>query len=134
MTFLDLIYYKPELVLNDATDNLVRAHLPHYDLYRKDEITKNLSNFLLSLTKCIENNSPDEMINYMKLITDERYAEGFEAEELQIAINIFEESLWKAIYKNVDDDKQYSAMKQVCCILSKAKQEVLDDYAMLSKC
>ncbi len=134
MTFLELIYNKPELILLDAANNLVRAHLPHYDLYRKEEITKNLSSFLLAITKCIEENSPDEMIKYMHLITDERFAMGFEADELQIAINIFEESLWKAIYKNVDEDKQYAAMKQVCCILGKAKQEVLDDYAMLSKC
>lgn len=134
MTLLELIYNKPELILEDASKCLVRAHLPHYDMYRKEEIGKNLASFLLALTKCIEDNSPDEMIRYMDLITDERFASGFEAEELQVAINIFEESLWKSINKYVDEDKQYAAMKQVCCIIGKAKQEVLDDYAMLIKC
>lgn len=134
MTLLELIYNKPELIVNESTKNLMRVNLPHYSKFRKEEIEKNFSNLLLAFTKCIENNSADEMISYMNLILNERFAKGFQIEEVEIALNIFEESIWKNIYKNVDEDKQYSAMRLALCILSKAKEELLNDYAMMSKC
>ncbi len=134
MNLLELIYNKPELVINDSTSNLMGVNLPHYNKFRKEDIEKNFSNLLLAFTKCIENNSADEMISYMDLILNERFAKGFQIEEVEIALNIFEESIWKNIYKNVDEDKQYSAMKLALCILSKAKEELLNDYAMMSKC
>lgn len=134
MTLLELIYNKPELIVKESTKNLMRVNLPHYNKFKKEDLEKNFSNLLLAFTKCIENNSADEMISYMNLILNERFAKGFQIEEVEIALNIFEESIWKNIYKNVDEDKQYSAMKLALCILSKAKEELLNDYAMMSKC
>ena len=85
------------------------------------------------MVKSIELNSCDEMVTFMDKVSDERYEVGFELHEVQTAINIMEESLWKMISEFVDSDKKTAAMKQVSCLLGKAKQELAHEYAMLSK-
>lgn len=133
MTLLELIYNKPELILQESTNALMRVQLPHYSKFRVEEIHKKYSNLLLALTKCVENKKCDDMLSYMDLISDERFASGFEAEEIQIALNIFEEALWKNIQKYVDPQNHYSAKKQVTGIIDKAKEELLDEYVTLSR-
>lgn len=133
MTLLELLYNKPDLILLDSTDNLVRANLPHYKLLNAEKIRLRLLKLFQALVRCVEANSCEEMLKFMEKVSDERFASGFELNEVQTAINILEESLWRQINKFVDSDKQVSAMKQVACILTKAKDELADEYALLSK-
>jgi hypothetical protein len=133
MTLLELIYNKPELILQESTNSLMRVQLPHYSKFRLEEIHKKYSNLLLALTKCIETQTCDDMIGYMDLISDERFASGFEVEEIQIALNIFEEALWKNIRKYVDPQVHYASKKMVTTIIDKAKEELLNEYVTLSK-
>lgn len=133
MTFLELIYNKPELILQEATTALMRVQLPHYSKFRREEIHKKYSNLLLALTKCVETQKCDDMISYMDLISDERFASGFEEEEIQIALNIFEEALWKNIKKYMDANSQYASKKMVTTIVDKAKEVLLEEYVTLSK-
>ena len=133
MTLLELLYNKPEQILADSTNSLVRAHLPHYENFLKTDIHDRFLNLLHSLTRCVENNSCSSMKEYMDKLSDERFSMGFEHTEVQMAINMFEESLWKNITEFVDEDKQFAAMKLVTCILSKAKEELVSEYAMLIK-
>ena len=133
MTLLYLIYNKPELILQESTNALMRVQLPHYSKFRAEEIHKKYSNLLLALAKCIENKACDDMIGYMDVISDERFASGFEAEEIQIALNIFEETLWKNIQKYVDPQIHYSSKKIVTSIIDKAKEELLNEYVTLSR-
>ncbi|HMQ78969.1 MAG TPA: hypothetical protein PKE39_13980 [Ignavibacteria bacterium] len=133
MTLLELIYNKPELILQESTNALMRVQLPHYSKFRLEEIQKKYSNLLQALAKCIETQKCDDMIGYMDLISDERFASGFEVEEIQIALNIFEEALWKNIKKYVDPKIHYTSKKMVTTIIDKAKEELLNEYVTLSK-
>ena len=123
MTLLELIYNKPELIIQEATNALMRVQLPHYSKFRLEEIQKKYSNLLLALTKCIETQSCHDMIGYMDLISDERFASGFEVEE----------ALWKNIRKYVDPQVHYASKKMVTTIIDKAKEELLNEYVTLSK-
>ena len=131
MTLLELIYTKPDSILLDATNSLVRAHLPHYEKFKDSDIVERYKRLLQSVTKCVEKNSCNEMASYMDKLSDERFSMGFEPTEVQVAINIFEEALWKNITEQVDDDKQITAMKLITCIIAKAKEEMLGEYAVL---
>ena len=133
MTLLELLYNKPDKILLDATNSLVRAHLPHYEKFKESDINERFKKLLLSITKCVEKNSCDELNSYMDKLSDERFSMGFEPTEVQVAINIFEEALWKNIGNLVDEDKQIAAMKLITGVISKAKQEMLGEYAILEK-
>ncbi|HAX49253.1 MAG TPA: hypothetical protein PK605_08130 [Ignavibacteria bacterium] len=133
MTLLELIHNQPELITKEATNSLIRVQLPHYSKFRLEEIQVKYSNLLLALTKCVETQNCNDMIGYMDLISDERFASGFEVEEIQIALNIFEEALWKNIRKYVDPKDHYASKKMVTTIVDKAKEELLNEYVTLSK-
>ena len=79
------------------------------------------------------NKKLEEIKEFMDKITGERYELGFELYEVQTAINILEESLWKNIQKYIDDDKQIAAMKQVTDILTKAKEKLAEEYYLINK-
>ncbi|HMT10132.1 MAG TPA: hypothetical protein PKA39_00750 [Ignavibacteria bacterium] len=133
MTLLELIYEKPDLILQEATNNLMRVQLPHYSKFRREDIYKKYSSLLLALAKCIETQKCDDMISYMDLITDERFVSGFEEEEIQIALNIFEEALWKNIKTHVDEKNHFIAKKSVTNVIDKAKEVMLEEYITLKK-
>ncbi|MCI0448357.1 MAG: hypothetical protein L0Y79_01050 [Chlorobi bacterium] len=133
MTLLELLYYKPDLILLDSTNCLVRAQLQHYKPLSPELIRFRFLKLFQALVKCVETNSFNGIIKFMDKVSDERYELGFEIHEVQTAINILEECLWKKILKFVDDDKQISAMKQVTRILCNAKMELAGRYALLSK-
>ena len=133
MTLLELLYNQPEKILLDATNSLVRAHLPHYNNFSKSELKERYTKLLDSVTVCAEKNSCKELHSYMNKLSDERFALGFEPTEVQVAINIFEEALWKNIYELVDSDKQNSSMKLITEITGRAKQELIGEYAILER-
>jgi hypothetical protein len=133
MTLLELLYNKPDLILLDSTDNLVRAQLQHYKQLNPEKIRSRFLRLFQAVEKCVEVNSCTEIINFMEKVSDERFDSGYEIHEVQTAINILEESLWRKISDFVDGDKQVAAMKLVTCILAKAKEELASEYALLSK-
>jgi hypothetical protein len=133
MTLIELLHQKPDLILLDSTDNLVRSNLTHYKKLNPENIRLRLMHLFQTLITCVETGSCGEMVKFMDKVSEERFESGFEIHEVQTAINILEESLWRNIGKFVDNDKQVNAMKEVTCILSKAKDEMANEYAMLSK-
>ena len=133
MTLIELLHNKPDMILLDSTDNLVRSDLEHYKKLNPENIRIRLMKLFHALIACVEAASCDKMIKHMEKVSEERFESGFEINEVETAINILEESLWRQIGKFVDSDKQVSAMKQVTCILSKAKDELANEYALLSK-
>ncbi len=133
MTLIELLHNKPDMILLDSTDNLVRSNLKHYKKLNPENIRIRLMKLFHTLIECVEAGSCDQMVKFMERVSEERYESGFEINEVQTAINILEESLWRQIGKFVDSDKQVSAMKEVTCILTKAKEELANEYALLSK-
>jgi len=133
MTLLELLYNKPDQILLEATNSLVRAHLPHYEKFKASDINERFKKLLHSITKCVEKNSCNELTSYMDKLSDERFSMGFEPTEVLVALNIFEEALWKNIGDLVDEDKQIAAMKLISSVISKAKQEMIGEYALLEK-
>ena len=133
MTLLELCYNKPDLILLDSTNSLVRAQLQHYKHLTPEKLRFRLLRLFQALVKSLEANSCDSMTHFMEQVSDERYESGYELQEVQTAINIMEECFWKKISEFVFADQQIAAMKQVTCILSKAKETLVNEYALLSR-
>jgi hypothetical protein len=133
MTLLELLYNKPDLILLDSTDSLVRAQLQHYTQLNPEKIRLRFLKLFNALVKSVEINSCEDMVKFMEKVSDERFESGYEISEVQTAINILEETVWRKISLFVDEDKQVAAMKQVTCLLGKAKEELASEYALLSK-
>ena len=133
MTLLEMLNNKPDLILLDSTEWLVRANLQHYKQLSPESIRLKLFRLFRALVKTVEVNSCSEVIKYMKNISEERFDSGYELYEVQTALNILEESLWKNIAKYVDEEKQVESLKLITCILGSAKEELAADYSLYCK-
>ncbi len=132
MTLLELCYNKPDLILLDSTNSLVRAQLEHYKHLTPEKLRLRLLRLFQALVKSLEANSCESITKFMEKTSDERFESGYELHEVQTAVNIMEECLWKKIAEFVYRDQQISAMKQVTCILAKAKESLANEYSLLS--
>ena len=133
MTLLELCYNKPDLILLDSTNTLLRAQLPHYKQIDPDQLKLRFKRLFDALVNCIETNKIDALSKFMKQVSRERFEAGYELGEVQIAINTLEESMWRKSTELVDSDKQILAMKEVSKLLCRAKQILLSEYSLLSK-
>ena len=133
MTLLELCYHKPDLILLDSTNSLLRAQLPHYKEVIPDQIKLRYQHLFDGMVSCIESNKFDAMNKLMEKVAAERFEAGYELSEVQIGINTLEESMWRKTSEFVDQDKQINAMKEVSYLFCKAKQKLLSEYALLSK-
>lgn len=133
MTLLELCYNKPDLILLDSTDSLIRADLPHYVDLSPGLIRFRILKLQQALIKCIENQSCDKLLEYMKTVAVERFNQHYDLYEILTVINILEESLWKRISEFVDDDEKYKAMKKVSYLFNAAKEKLISEYASLNE-
>jgi len=133
MILLELCYNKPDLILLDSTNSLLRAQLPHYKQIIPDQLIIRYQHLFDALVNCIESNKFDAMNKFMEKVAAERFEAGYELSEVQFAVNTLEESMWKKISEMVDQDKQINALKEVSYLLCKSKQKLLSEYALLSK-
>lgn len=133
MTLLELLKNKQDLILLDATDCLVRSQMEHYKELSPERLRYRMANLFEATTKCVFENNDKMIIEFMEKVGEERYESGYRLYEVQSAINMLEECLWKKIVQFVIVDQQRDALVKVNKILNKAKEILASTYVALEK-
>ncbi len=131
MTLLELCYNKPDLILLDSTNSLERAELQNYKDLTPEKLRIRLNKLFQAFVLSLEKGSYEVMKDYMKKVSNERFASGYKLHDVQAAINIMEECLWKKIPEHVSAEHQIEALRQVMIILNNAKETLIAEYASL---
>ncbi|MCU0414566.1 MAG: hypothetical protein MUE91_09230 [Ignavibacteriaceae bacterium] len=119
-------------IINEAFYSLERSHLKHYDTSRADENWQRLAKlFDLTLTG-VKSKSLLDMVAYSEKIAKERYESGFDLHEVHTAYNVLEESIWKAIIKEVDQDELAESLGLISTVLGTGKESLAIAYVSLS--
>ncbi len=66
----------------------------------------------------------DAFTSYILGITGERFAEGFALHEVQLALRVYEESVWRLVSVHVPQQEQVSCLAHVTGIIGAAKDEL----------
>jgi hypothetical protein len=119
-------------IINEAFYSLERSHLKHYDTSRADENWQRLAKlFDLTLTG-VKSKSLLDMVTYSEKIAKERYESGFDLHEVHTAYNVLEESIWKAIIKEVNQDELAESLGLISTVLGTGKESLAIAYVSLS--
>ncbi|MCU0364743.1 MAG: hypothetical protein MUE93_03620 [Ignavibacteriaceae bacterium] len=119
-------------IINEAFYSLERSHLKHYDTSRADENWQRLAKlFDLTLTG-VKSKSLLDMVAYSEKIAKERYESGFDLHEVHTAYNVLEESIWKAIIKEVNQDELAESLGLISTVLGTGKESLAIAYVSLS--
>ena len=133
MTFIELLKTNPDKILFDATEFLVRSNLEHYNKLNPERVRARLARLYFITRECAELNSNEPMQKYIQEIAKERFESGYELYEVQTAINILEECLWKNIVERVNTNEQISGLFRSHEILCAAKGSLAKSYVAFEK-
>jgi hypothetical protein len=119
-------------IINEAFTSLQRSHLKHYDTSRADENWQRLAKLFDLTLNGIKTRSLIEMVTYSEKIAKERYESGFDLHEVHTAYNVLEESIWKAIIKEVDQTDLAESLGLISTVLGTGKESLAIAYVSLS--
>ena len=119
-------------IINEAFYSLQRSHLKHYDTSRADENWQRLAKLFDLTLNGVKTKSLVEMVAYSENIAKERHEAGFDLHEVHTAYNVLEESIWKAIIKEVDSAELAESLGLISTVLGTGKEALAIAYVSLS--
>jgi hypothetical protein len=116
-----------EEIIEAEVHGLRELHAPHYEDIDLNELqlraVRLVESFLTSLTA-----GPASFVEYLQSVAQERFHEGFFLEEIQSALNILGEKVWKIVAEGVPEGHQVEYLGRVSAIVGAAKDELARVY------
>jgi hypothetical protein len=132
MKLHDILVNNQTDIINEAFYSLERSHLKHYDSSRADENWQRLAKLFDLTLNGVKSRNLVEMVIYSEKIAKERYESGFDLHEVHTAYNVLEESIWKAIIKEVDSADLAESLGLISTVLGTGKESLAIAYVSLS--
>jgi len=132
MELVDLLREKADDLVNDALTELHRAHLEHYEAEGLQAAKERLADLLDRVLICLETGRADTIVDWAARVGHERYAGGYDLFEVQTAINVLEEALWRRIMASIGPRDLGHALGLANTILGMAKDKLSREYVSLS--
>jgi hypothetical protein len=119
-------------IINEAFTSLQRSHLKHYDTSRADENWQRLAKLFDLTLNGVNTKSLVDMVMYSEKIAKERYESGFDLHEVHSAYNALEETIWKAIIKEIDSADLAESLGLISTVLGTGKEALALAYVSLA--
>ena len=121
-----------EDLVDEAVTELRHARLQHY-IADGEEITRErVGKFIDHALECFSLRRAEPMIEHAEHIARERHAAGYDLFEVQTAINVIEEALWKRILSSVQPEELAHALGMVNAIFGMSKDVLARTYVSLA--
>lgn len=132
MNLLELLEKDADGIVEEATDTLDRTRLAHYQVAGHEVSTERLGRLYSLTAECIRSRDLAPIVDYMHAIADERFRAGYDIREVQIAINVLEETIWQHVVANVPPGELAEALGLVSTVLGTAKDALARAYVSLA--
>jgi hypothetical protein len=132
MNLTELVRENADDLVSGAVAELHQARLRHYEEEGIDAAHERLTTLLDQTLRCLEAHRADPIIDWATRIGHDRFAAGYDLFEVQTAINVLEEALWKRILSSVGPEDLAHALGLINAILSMAKDTLARTYVSLA--
>ena len=119
-------------LVNEAVTELRHARLKHYIADGEEVTRERVATFIDRALECFSSRRAQPMVEHAEFIARERHAAGYDLFEVQIAINVIEEALWKRILSSVEPDELAHALGMVNAIFGMSKDVLARTYVSLA--
>ena len=102
MELTELLRERSDDLVAEAMAELRQAHLKHYEAESRSTVRERLATLLDLTLQCLSCGRADSMIDYTTRVARERFAGGYDLLEVQTAMNVLEETLWKRILASME--------------------------------
>ena len=117
-----------DAVLRAAHDGVDRRGLAHYRAAGTDETRARLQALFDVVVGCCAEHRIEPALDYAQTLAVERHATDHSLGEVQSAINILEEALWRTLTSEAPPDVQGYALGLVSTVLGAVKDRVACTY------
>ena len=133
MNLIELLGKSQDIIVSESITAMDRARLKHYTL-GGPETTKNKMDLLYGVVyQSIKEKNLIPIVSYIDKMAEKRFESGFELQEVQTAINVMEESIWKLILEQLPKEEQPKALGLVSSIIGSGKDTLARTYVILTK-
>lgn len=132
MTVIELLEKRTDKILKEALESISRSHLEHYEKTDKKHLEERFRNLLQFTIRCLKEKKLMHINEYAEKLGQERFSSGYDLREVQIAINILEEVVWKEIVKEIRPENLAQALGLVSTVLGSAKDTLAQTYVSLA--
>ena len=132
MTLAELIRENADDLVSGAVAELHHARLEHYEEEGLQAANERLTTLLEQALSCLDAGRANPIVDWATRVGQERFAAGYDLFEVQTAINVLEEALWKRILSSVGPEDLAHALGLINAILSLAKDTLARTYVSLA--
>jgi hypothetical protein len=118
-------------VLDEAYSALHRSHVTHYELAGETFTRQALTDLFRLVVSTIHTRDLASMSEYATGIAVERYNDGYDISEVQMAFNALEESMWRHVVSAHPDDLA-EAIGLLSTVLGYGKDALARKYLSLA--
>jgi hypothetical protein len=132
---MDLIQYlesEGEQIVAEASAALIRSDLAHYKEAGHAVGHDRLAELFRLTVAGIRDRNLVPIMDYMAQVADDRFHAGYAIREVQIAINVLEESIWNYIVRATPPDQLAESLGLVSTVLGAAKDSLARAYVSLA--
>jgi hypothetical protein len=115
-------------VLERATTEVAARRLPHYEAVGPAEIHDRLAALLDVVVRASRERNLEPVVAYSDELARTRQHTGHELSEVQTAINVLEEQLWRVVLDGAQADCHGQGLGVVSTILGAVKDRLACDY------
>jgi hypothetical protein len=132
MDVVELLERDGDVIVGTASETLASSRLPHYAQAGQAAGYERLERLFRLTVQCISERDLAPVMIYMTEVADERFHAGYAIREVQIAINVLEETIWNHIVENVAAEELSQALGLVTTVLGAAKDSLARAYVSLA--
>ena len=129
---LDLLQRHEPAILSESYDGLTRCRLTRYEAAGAEETRRRLARLFALLLDAIRERDLEPVLAYAREIARQRFSEGFDLQEVQSAINVLEEAVWRRVVKEIPPDGLAEALGLVSTVLGVCKDTMASAYVALA--
>jgi hypothetical protein len=127
----DFLREKSDDLLTGAVSDLHRAHLEHYEADGVPVARDRLSALFDRTLVCLETGRAEPLIDWAERISRERHSSGYDLFEVQTAVNVMEEAIWRMILSSVKSDELAHSLGLANTLFSMTKDKLAQEYIKL---
>ena len=129
---LDLLRRHETAILAESFDGMSRCRLVQYQAAGADEVKRRLARLLDLLVAAVRDRDLDPVLTYARETATERFEEGVDLPEVQSAINVLEEAVWRRVVGEVPPEGLAEALGLVSTVLGVCKDTMASTYVGLA--
>ncbi len=126
------VQVQADRLVDEASDGLHQARLPHYSVSGADVTRERVRGLLDAVLDSLQHASPMRILQHADAIARERFHAGFGIDEIQVAFNTLEASLWRYLVRETPAADLAENLEQLGAVLGAAKDQMARTYVQLA--